>query len=290
MRAVYTKWRSALRRAWADFVWAAWLGWQIDSNWTDPWLFAVYSIIKPVSSSLILVVMFLVAGRLRDSASLSYIFVGNAFFIYVSQVLLGVSWTVYVDREEYRTLKYVYLGASRIITYLLGRAFANFGIATMSVAVLVAFGRLALRMPLGVYGGRGLYGLVVLVLGIAAAAALGLGLAGIMLVTANHGSIISESLAGLLYLLAGVVFPIDVLPSWMQKISLWVPFTYWTEGLRRVLVGTSISQSMARFSDAAILAHLAVQTVAAVVLGLFVYAVSERVMRYRGLIDMLTEH
>ena len=28
---------------------ATWLGWQIESNWTDPFLFAIYSIVKPVA-------------------------------------------------------------------------------------------------------------------------------------------------------------------------------------------------------------------------------------------------
>ncbi len=40
-----------------SFKVAAWLGWQIESNWTDPFLFAVYSIIKPLSSAAILVIM-----------------------------------------------------------------------------------------------------------------------------------------------------------------------------------------------------------------------------------------
>ena len=30
---------------------AAWLGWQMESNWTNPWLFAIYSIIKPISAT-----------------------------------------------------------------------------------------------------------------------------------------------------------------------------------------------------------------------------------------------
>ena len=37
-----------------SFKVAAWLGWQIESNWTDPFLFAVYSIVKPLASAGIL--------------------------------------------------------------------------------------------------------------------------------------------------------------------------------------------------------------------------------------------
>ena len=36
---------------------AAWLGWQIESNWTDAFVFAVYMVIKPLASAAILVVI-----------------------------------------------------------------------------------------------------------------------------------------------------------------------------------------------------------------------------------------
>ena len=46
---------NAFRRT---FTSAAWLGWQIESNWTDPFLFLVYSVVKPLASASILVVMY----------------------------------------------------------------------------------------------------------------------------------------------------------------------------------------------------------------------------------------
>ena len=44
-------------RLWQSFRTAAWLGWQIESNWTDPFLFFIYSVVKPLASASILVVM-----------------------------------------------------------------------------------------------------------------------------------------------------------------------------------------------------------------------------------------
>ncbi|MDO9129565.1 MAG: hypothetical protein Q7U34_06835, partial [Anaerolineales bacterium] len=41
--------------SWRSFRIATWLGWQIESNWTDPFLFAVYSIVKPLAGASILV-------------------------------------------------------------------------------------------------------------------------------------------------------------------------------------------------------------------------------------------
>jgi hypothetical protein len=60
------------RRAfWRSFRMAAWLGWQIESNWTDPFLFAVYSIIKPLAGAAILVVMYgiITKGNFEDPCS-----------------------------------------------------------------------------------------------------------------------------------------------------------------------------------------------------------------------------
>ena len=47
---------------------------------------------------------------------------------------------------------------------------------------------------------------------------------------------LSEGVSGVVYLLSGVVFPIGVLPSWIQALSLTLPTTYWLEGMRRALM------------------------------------------------------
>src|SRR5439155_680721 len=45
---------------WRTFKVAAWLGWEMDSNWTEPWLFIIYSIVKPIAAVFILVLMYVV--------------------------------------------------------------------------------------------------------------------------------------------------------------------------------------------------------------------------------------
>src|SRR5688572_21207540 len=96
--------------SWRSFRMAAWLGWVIESNWTDPFLFAVYSIVKPLSGAAILVIMYgVITQGAYDSALFPYIYLGNAFYIYVGAVMTGVSWAVVDDRELYKTLKYMYI-------------------------------------------------------------------------------------------------------------------------------------------------------------------------------------
>ncbi len=54
-----------------SFLVATWLGWQIESNWADPFLFAIYSVVRPVASVLILVVMYsiITQGAFRSRSS-----------------------------------------------------------------------------------------------------------------------------------------------------------------------------------------------------------------------------
>src|SRR4030095_13427963 len=93
-----------------SFRMATWLGWQVESNWTDPFLFAIYVIIKPLASAAILVVMYSIITKGNyDSPLFPYIYLGNAFYIYVSFVMTGISWAVLEDRAHYRSLRHISL-------------------------------------------------------------------------------------------------------------------------------------------------------------------------------------
>ncbi|MGB2825284.1 MAG: ABC transporter permease, partial [Thermoplasmata archaeon] len=83
---------------------SAWLGWQMEANWTDPFLFATYSIVKPIAGTLILVFMYLViTGGETANDFFSYMYVGNALYMFVAEVLFGVTWVIHDDREHYMT-------------------------------------------------------------------------------------------------------------------------------------------------------------------------------------------
>ncbi len=103
---------------WTSLRIAAWLGWQIESNWASPALFALYSIIKPLTSAAILVVMFgmLTQGNFA-SAAFSYMFIGNAFYMYVGAIMAGMAQCVVDDRERFRTLKSMYVAPVNIPMY-----------------------------------------------------------------------------------------------------------------------------------------------------------------------------
>ena len=78
---------------------------------------------------------------------------------------------------------------------------------------------------------------VFLLIGGAMLYAAGMILASVVFNTHRNGMFLSEGLAGVVYLLAGVIFPLNELPNWLQKVALALPPTYWLEGMRRSLMG-----------------------------------------------------
>jgi ABC-2 type transport system permease protein len=277
------------REIWRSFRVAAWLGWQIESNWADPFVFAIYSVIKPIAGALILVFMYVVIARGGlENPLFPAIFVGNAFFIYVPTVLSGISWSIIDDREHYGMLKYMYVAPLNVFSYLVGRGVAKAIVATIAVVITLLLGVFALRVPIQLsaidwpmFIGASLLGATIL-------SFLGILLGGVTLITARHNYYVGEAVAGAMYLLCGVVFPLDILPAWLRWIGQAVPLTYWLEALRRALIGTGGSQILAGLSSAALLMIVGGSSVVLAGFAFLGYRLAERRAKACGLIDMQT--
>ncbi len=282
-----------LSESWRSFRTAAWLGWQIESNWTQPLLFAIYSILKPVARAAILVFMYGIITRGNFQNPLfPYIFLGNALYTYVYAVMTGVSWAVIDDREHYKTLKYFYVAPVPIPAYLFGRGVARFLTGSISVLVTILAGVLFLNLsfdPARVHWGLFFLSLA---LGIILLAMMGLILGSISLLLVHHSWGMVEGVAGALFLFTGAIFPLEVLPSWLRPIGYALPVTYWLELSRRALVG-EVAQAfptLSRFSNAELLWILLAMTVVTGGIALLVFRLCDRLARERGLIDRTTNY
>jgi ABC-2 type transport system permease protein len=272
---------------------AAWLGWQIESNWTDPFLFAVYSIIKPVAGAAILVVMYgVITGGDFASPLFSYIYLGNAFYIYVGSVMAGISWAVIDDREHYKTLKFIYISPVRVPFYLAGRGVARFLTGTISVIITIGAGLLFLNLQLDFGEVNWLMFISTLAMGVIMLANLGLLLAGVTLMIAHHFFLIGEAVASALYLFSGAIFPLDVLPDWLRPIGFAMPLTYWLELLRRALVGNVAEAfpTLSNFSNAQLFGILTGLTIGFGLVSILIFRWCDHQARERGLIDMVTNY
>ena len=138
-------------RGWTDlrrsFSVAVRLGWQMEANWTDPLLFFIYSVAKPLASTLILVVMLDVISGGAKPEFRAFVVIGSALWAFVMAGIAGLAWSVLEDRERYRMLKYVYVSPSDFLVVLLGRGVARVAVGAMGALITLAVGVVALGVP-----------------------------------------------------------------------------------------------------------------------------------------------
>ena len=277
---------------------AAWLGWQVESNWTDPLMFFAFQVLRPVASVLILVFMFrVVAGTSAGASGASssgaassiyaYIYLGNAFYIYVGAVMAGASYSILDDRERYRTLKYLYIAPINIPVYLFGRAVARFVTGTIAVVITLLAGVLFFKVPLSLGATHWPMFFGALMLGVFCLSFMGIIIGTWTLTIRNEPWFVGDAAAAALYLFSGAVFPITILPAFLQPIGFLLPMTYWLELIRRALLGAGAAAfpTLAAFSNAQLFGILAAQTLAFGLIAVFAFRYFDRVAREKGLID-----
>lgn len=271
-----------------SFIQSVWLGWKVDANWTDPWLFAIYSVIRPIAGMLIVIFLFLVGsqvGQNTDPRYLTYVFVGNTFFIIVAQIMLSMGWVIHEDRERYEVLKYIYISPASFYVYLLGRACSTSLIALVSVAISLLFGVGVLKMPIDLFSVNYVALSLSLIIGLIAISSFGMILASVALLTARHGGgMVGEAVAGVFYLFCGVLFPVSVLPPWAQAVSKILPLTYWMSAVRDSMLGAAPAEIVDKVTV------LTFFTAVFYAVSIGVLKLADHLARNRGLIDITTEH
>lgn len=267
---------------------AAWLGWQIESNWTDPFLFFAFSIMRPIASVLILVFMYNAVSQVGAGDPIyAYIYLGNAFYIYVGAVMAGASYSILDDRERYRMLKYLYIAPINMPVYLFGRAVARFIIGTLAVVITIAAGVLFFDVPVDLAAVNWPMFLAALMLGVVALTFMGIVIGMWTMTLRTEPWFLGEGVAAALYLFSGAIFPITLLPEFLQPIGFILPMTYWLELLRRALLGPGAAAfpTLAGFSNAQLFAILFGITLLFGLIAAFAYRYFDLAARDAGMID-----
>jgi ABC-2 type transport system permease protein len=271
------------------------VGWKIESNWTDPVLFATYQIIRPLASLLIVAFIVIIgasvgaAGQAFYNQYLAWLIVGTAFYAYVLQAMLGMSQLVFIDRNRYEILKNIYISPGTLHPYIIGRGLVSVVNGTISVVMTLLFseaifnGLLHMNIPLNLLGVNLLMLIPAVILGIIGLLAIGYMLCALSIVANRMEFILGDSVSGIFFLLGGVIFPISYLPSKIQLISDALPITYFLNAVREsfgVYNGNYISD----------LSYLALTTLAALVIGILVFRRAEQRAKRLGLFDRKSEY
>jgi ABC-2 type transport system permease protein len=235
-----------MKHWWNTLHAAAWLGWQVESNWASPWLFLAFVLVKPLAGSLMLVCMYWAVQQATAGGAppgyLPFLYVSTACFLVMGGLAFGMTNAIVSDRDSYGMLKYIRISPVGFRSFLLGRGLSRAAQAGVGAGLSVAMGLALfpeLRRALDASQIAWAWLMLYVVCGMAMLAALGLLLSGVVMNMSRYGMFLSEGISGALYLLCGAAFPIDVLPPWLRPLSLALPPTYWLEAMRRALLGTS---------------------------------------------------
>ncbi|MEO9364516.1 MULTISPECIES: ABC transporter permease [Candidatus Nitrosocaldus] len=267
-----------------------WLGWKVESNWTNPFVFLTYLIAKPIASVILVGLVFVigssVSGISRDDLFF-YTFTGAVFFIYPATITISLAYLVHEDRAKYEALKHIYITPSSLKPYIVGRGVASAINASVSVAVSMLVGSIifshyfALHLPIDASSIDYPALIASIPLGVAAFISLGMILYAINLVTFKLQYSISEYTTGILFLFSGVVFPPSMLPYPVSLIGEALPTTHFLNVVRASLLGYNVYGSMV---------YLLLSTILMIVVALIFINKVESIARVKGTIDRKAEY
>lgn len=272
---------------------SVWLDWKVETNWTDPLVFAIYYLIKPIAGLLIVGFIFLIGSAVSgvvDPELFIFLFIGNSFFIYVVQVMMLMSMLIHEDRAHYEVLKHIYLTPGSLHVYIIGRALN--GVMNASIALLLTLGlgvavfQYGLGVPIQIDWFSidfGLLGLSLL-LGVVCFIAIGFVLCGINIMTSKVQFTLNEYVSGIFYLFGGVIFFPEILPLWGQYVSNALPITYFLRLVRFSFL------HQGSFDVQMNLLYLFITTIATAIVGFAVFKVALYKARRDGLIDKKEEY
>ncbi len=276
------------------------LGWRVESNWTDPVLFFIYTVARPIASLLLLVAMVTIIGGTANDEVRTFVVLGSALWAMLVAGLAGPAWSVLEDRERYRMLKYLYVSPATFLVLLVGRGGARLLAGAMGTVVALVFAVIVLGLRIDLAAVDWTLLVVCLVLGIVPVLALGVLLAAVCLQTRQESWSYPDAFAGALFLVSGVVFPLSALPAALQVVGLVNPITWWVAGVRLALVPsgptsiggegsvwTAVTGSAAPDGTTIVVA-LCVTGALATLAAIAIFRSSERRARDLGLLDRTT--
>jgi ABC-2 type transport system permease protein len=167
----------------------------------------------------------------------SFVLIGLAFSGYLGLSLSSFSASIR-EGQVTGTLEIMLLSPTRLSAILFSSSLWSYVQTTVNVAVYLIFG--AIAFGFNIDHANFLTSVVVLVLSIASFSGIGI-LSAAMVLVIKKGDPIAWIFGGVSSLLAGVYYPISVLPDWLTPFSHLLPMTYALDAMRlAMLKGYSI--------------------------------------------------
>ena len=164
---------------------------------------------------------------------------------YFSFVLIGISFTNYLEvslrsfsssirsAQTLGTLEAMLVTQTKVQMIIFSSSLYSFIMTSFRVVVYLLCGAIFFGLPMGKANYSG--ACLILTITIACFCSLGIISASFIMVF-KKGNPLNWIFVNLSWLLGGVLYPISVLPEWLEKISYLLPITYSLEGMRMALI------------------------------------------------------
>lgn len=162
----------------------------------------------------------------------SFVLIGIAFASYQSVALNSFSGALQKEQGA-GTLEAILMTPTRLSTVILSTTLLSFVFATLRVLFYLFVG--AAFFGLNLSRVNFVSALATLFLTLTSLSGLGIFSAGFLLVF-KKGDPVNYFMGGISKFLAGVYFPISILPLWVQNFSSWIPLTHSLTAMRQALL------------------------------------------------------
>jgi ABC-2 type transport system permease protein len=197
--------------------------------------------------------LFYYAARFVDSPELrqalpygtsyfAYSLVGFVFFDYLNAALDTFDRSI-IEARDAGTLEPLLTTQVSLTTILIGSAIYPFVVTTLRIAVYLAWGAFLFGFPLGAANWPTV--LVVLLASLLAFSGLGI-LSSAYLLLFKRGNPAKWLILGVSSVAGGMLFPVSILPDWLQVIAYLNPITYALDAMRAALLDHAAVRSLAR--------------------------------------------
>jgi ABC-2 type transport system permease protein len=163
----------------------------------------------------------------------SFALVGIAFFDYLSTALVTFDGSLQEARQN-GTLENLLVTQTSLPVILAGSSLYPFVLMSLRTAIYLGWGAVLFGFPL--QGVNWLGAVLVLAASILAFSGLGILSASYLLIF-KRGNPVNWAILGVSSVVGGMMYPVSVLPAWLQWVARLVPVTYSMEGMRAAILG-----------------------------------------------------
>jgi ABC-2 type transport system permease protein len=163
----------------------------------------------------------------------TYLLIGAVIWAYLGIIFEFITETVAWERWE-GTIEYTFMAPLRRSAHLAGMA--AFAVLYGLIRALLIFGIVGLFFDLSLSNANFLAAIVVLLVASVSFAGIGIMTAVLPLISPEKGAQLGFVAQGVLLVVSGIYYPVNVLPDWMRWLAAISPATYALDGVRDALL------------------------------------------------------